>query len=111
MVQRRRARPVTPPPVGQKRLEEALRGDPAEREEVDRPRRSGPRGSPEAPPYEQRLMFWFLQREEAISERTRAESAGAGVSPRTGEAEVPRPRRPSPSGDSEGSEDGSAGAL
>ena len=111
MVQRRRARPVTPPPVGQQKLEEALREDPAEREEADRPRRSGPRGSPEAPPYEQRLMFWFLQREEAISERTRAEATGTAASPPTRGAEVPPPRRPSPPGAPGALEDGSSRAL
>ena len=96
MVRRGRARPVTPPPTGQRRLEEALRDDREGREESDRPRRSGPRGSPEAPSYEQRLSFWFLQREEAISERLRTKEAGDGPSPLPGPPGAGRSHRPVP---------------
>ena len=101
---------MTPPPAGQQRLEEALSGDPGEREESDRPRRSGPRGSPEAPPYEQRLSFWFLQREEAISERTRSEAAWKGPSTPAGGAEPSRPRHAAPSGETGSLGTGSSGA-
>jgi hypothetical protein len=67
MVRRAGARRLSDPPAGQQRIDDALATH--EREELGSGQGRRERGRAEPPPFDQRVEFWLLEREEALAQR------------------------------------------
>jgi hypothetical protein len=71
MVRRAGAGRLSGPPAGQQRIDDALATH--EREELGSRQGRRERGRAEPPPFDQRVEFWLLEREQALAERAELE--------------------------------------
>lgn len=69
MVRRGRSGQVTPPTLGQRRLDESFETHDEAREEAEFRHLRETRGSSTVPPYEERVAAWVREREEALRKR------------------------------------------